>query len=184
MGMPAFLQTYFTVDEVLAFPDDGKRYELVYGELLVSPTPRVQHQRVVMRLARLLAAYCEQQAIGEVFGVPADLTWGRQDVLAQPDVFVVGAEDAGFRSWQDVRHVPLVVEVLSPSTTHYDRFGKRIVYRDRHVATYWIIDAEERSAEVWTPDVQFPVVERERLTWQPDGASAPLVIDIASLLAV
>ena len=68
MGMPAPAQTYYTVDEVLAFPDDGNRYELVYGELLVSPTPRVRHQRVVMRLTRILLEYCDEERVGEVLG--------------------------------------------------------------------------------------------------------------------
>jgi len=122
MGMPAPVQTYFTVDEVLAFPDDGKRYELVYGELVVSPTPQVLHQRVVMRLTRILLEYCEREAVGEVFGVGADLTWGRRDVITQPDVFAVGPEDCGFKRWADVRRVPLIAEVLSPSTKRHDRF--------------------------------------------------------------
>ncbi len=183
MGMPAPVQTYFTVDEVLAFPDDGKRYELIYGELVVSPTPLVLHQRVVMRLTRILLEYCEREAAGEVFGVGADLTWGRRDVITQPDVFVVGPEDRGFKRWADVRRVPLIAEVLSPSTKRHDRFGKRLVYREQRVDVYWILDAEEASAEVWTPDAQFPVIERERLTWYPTGASAPLLIDLATLLA-
>lgn len=183
MGMPANAQTYYTVDEVLAFPDDGNRYELVYGELLVSPTPRVLHQRVVMRLTHILLEYCEREGVGEVFGVPADLTWGRQDVITQPDIFVVAREDAGFQHWAEVRRVPLIAEVLSPSTKCHDRFGKRLVYSDQRVDVYWILDAEEDFAEVWTPDAQFPVVERQRLTWYPAGASAPLVIDLAALLA-
>jgi len=51
------------------------------------------------------------------------------------------------------------------------------------VDVYWILDAEEASAEVWTPDAEFPVIERERLTWYPTGASAPLLIDLATFLA-
>ena len=50
MGMPAPAKTYYTVDEVLAFPEDGNKYELIFGELVVSPTPRFWHQEIVMRL--------------------------------------------------------------------------------------------------------------------------------------
>ncbi len=183
MGMPAPVQTYYTVDEVLAFPADGNKYELLYGELVVSPTPRMWHQRVVMRLAHILLEYCHREGFGEVFSVGCDLTWGRRDVITQPDVFVLAPENAVLDRWAEVRHVPLIAEVLSPSTARYDRFGKRLVYRDQGVATYWIIDADECSVEVWTPDAQFPMIERERLTWHPAGASLPLVIELTALFA-
>jgi Uma2 family endonuclease len=183
MGMPAPVQRYYTVDEVLAFPDDGNKYELIYGELVVSPVPRLWHQRVVMRLGYSLYAYCEAQRVGDVFNVGADLTWGRRDVLTQPDVFVVAPGGLTSDKWSDVRDVSLAVEVLSPSTARYDRFGKRLVYRDQHVATYWIVDADDCNVEIWTPDAQFPAVERERLVWNPAGASEPLVIELAALFA-
>ena len=183
MGMPALSSEYYTVDQVLAIPDDGNRRELVYGELLVSPAPRLLHQRVVGRLMRILAEYCERDGLGEVLFSPADLTWGRLDVLAQPDVFVIGLADAGVRTWADVRHIELVAEVTSPSTRHFDRFQKRTLYRDRQVGVYWIVDPDRGLAEVWTPASQSPTIERETLTWHPDGATMPLVIVLASLLA-
>lgn len=115
---------------------------------------------------------------------PADLTWGRQDVLAQPDVFVIGAANAAVRSWLDVRHVPFVTEATSPSTRHFDRFQKRTLYRDRDVAEYWIIDPEASLAEVWSPTAQFPVVKRDRLTWHPAGAKEPLAISLRQLFSL
>ncbi len=182
MVMPASV-SYYTVDEVLAFPDDGKRYELVFGELLVSPTPRLRHQRVVNRLADALKPYCERERLGEVFAVPADLSWGRSDVLTQPDVFVLPPEYRNGAEWVDVRHVPLVAEVLSPSTARYDRFNKRLAYRDVGIPAYWILDADECFAEVWTPDARFPRIERETLLWHPSQASEPLPVDLATLFA-
>lgn len=183
MGMPATSQEYFTVEDVLSFPSDGNRYELAYGRLLVSPAPRLRHQEVVMRLARFLMEYCEHEGVGRVFAVPGDLTWGRNDVLTQPDVFVIGAADASVSQWSEVRHVPLVAEVLSPSSRSYDRFEKRLVYRDQHVDVYWLLDADAGIAEVWTPAAHFPVIERARLSWHPEGASSALVIDLATLFA-
>lgn len=182
MGMPA-TATYYTVDEVLAFPDDGNRYELVYGELLVSPTPRLLHQRIVYRLYDALRPYCDREQLGEVIATPADLSWGRTDVLTQPDVFVLPPRYRTGAEWVDVRHVPLVAEVLSPSTARYDRFSKRLAYRDVGVPIYWILDADERIAEVWTPEVHFPSIERDTLTWHPNNASAPLLIDLAAIFA-
>lgn len=182
MGMPATVP-YYTVDEVLAFPEDGNRYELVFGELLVSPAPRLRHQRIANRLGQVLYPYCERESLGEVFVLPADLSWGRQDVLTQPDVFVLPPEYRSGAEWVDVRHVPLVAEVLSPSTARYDRFSKRLAYREVGIPVYWILDADQRLAEVWTPDAQFPMIKRETLTWHPTTASAPLVIDLAALFA-
>ena len=182
MGMPETVP-YYTVDEVLAFPNDGNRYELVYGELLVSPAPRLRHQRVVNRLGHVLLAYCEREQLGEVFTTPADLSWGRHDILTQPDVFVLPPEYRRGAEWVDVRRVPLVAEVLSPSTARYDRFSKRLAYRDVGIPTYWILDAEERLAEVWSPDAHFPSIQRNTLTWHPLGTAEPLVIDLAALLA-
>ncbi|MEO7964381.1 MAG: Uma2 family endonuclease [Gemmatimonadaceae bacterium] len=181
--MPAPLPVYHTVDDVQSIPDDGNRYELVYGLLLVSPTPRPAHQKVVMRLAHMLLDYCRREKAGELFCVGADLTWGRKDLLVQPDLFVVGAENAGWQNWSDIVHVPLVVEVLSPSTIHHDRFYKRIAYRDQGVSVLWILDADEQYAEVWAPEAQFPVLQRKCLTWQPAAGATAFTVDLNELFA-
>ena len=79
--------------------------------------------------------------------------------------------------------MPVIAEVLSPSTARHDRFGKRVVYRDQRIDTYWIVDADAHTVEVWTPDAQFPRIERERLTWSPVGALQPLVIELDEVFA-
>ncbi|MEP7346085.1 MAG: Uma2 family endonuclease [Gemmatimonadaceae bacterium] len=183
MGMSAWSPEYHTVDQVLSFPTDENRYELVYGELLVSPAPSLRHQLIVTRLAVLLSGYCTREKVGRALVSPADLTWGRDDVLAQPDVFVIGDQDASVQQWRDVRHVPLIAEVISPSTGHHDRFRKRALYRDRRVDVYWIVDPDAAFAEVWTPNVRFPAIEREQLTWHPERAEKALVIPLAPVFA-
>lgn len=183
MGMPAHMQPYYAVDEVLAFSDDGNMYELIYGDLVVSIAPPVWHQKTVMRLTHILRDYCQREAVGHVFCVGADLSWGRRDVITQPDVFVLSLKDSGIDRWADVHHVPLIAEVLSPSTARHDRFGKRIVYRDPREATYSIVDADNHLDDVWNPDAQFPRVERGHITWSPPGTSQPLVIVFADLFA-
>ena len=183
MGMPAHAPTYYTVDDVLAFPNDGNRYELVYGKLLVSPSPSFLHQKILSRLFYQIISYCERECAGQALCAPADLTWGRKDVIAQPDIFVIGPEDAHVHTWAEVRRVPLIAEVLSPSTKHYDRFDKRGLYRDRLVDVYWIVDPVEELAEVWTPASQSPVVERERLVWHASGAQTSLIVDLPALFA-
>lgn len=181
MSMPAALDRYYTREEVLAFPDDGNRYELVHGELLVSPAPRSVHQRVVLNLARRLQDVVRAHGLGEVFISPADVSFAGRDVLVQPDVFVVGPEHRGVQDWSAIRRLALVAEVLSPSTSRADRFTKRRLYQEMQVPVYWIIDPDLGNADVWTPDAITPRVETERLTWQPAGDAAPLVIELRDL---
>jgi len=178
MGMAA--PVYYTADMVRALPDDGNRYEVVYGELLVTPSPRPWHQVLVHRLSLAIGNYLEREPVGIALTAPADISWG-PDVLVQPDVFVVALEEARTLTWNRMRTLLLVGEVLSPSTAAGDRFLKRLRYREAGVPLYWVLDGEERSVEVWTPGDDFPVVQRERLVWRPAGAGEPLTLSLEQL---
>ena len=171
----------FTADMVRAIPDDGMRYELVWGELLVTPAPVKVHQRIVRRLTVLLDAYCARSGVGETFASPADVSWG-SDTLVQPDVFVVPPEEAATPDWASVKHLLLVAEVLSPATARRDRFQKRKLYQAQGVAMLWLVDPVLRVVEVWTPEAELPSTVSDRLTWHPRGAAAPLVIELDALL--
>lgn len=177
MGMAAPI--YWTREMVLALPDDGNRYETVHGELLVTPAPRVLHQLVVARLIEELAGYLRREKIGQVFP-PGDISWSN-DTLVEPDVFVVPLEEARTFDWAAMQALQLVIEVLSPSSVRADRFTKRRLYQEVRIPAYWIVDADARMIEVWTPDVQFPHVETERVNWHPAGATAPFVLDLGEL---
>jgi len=168
MGMPIPLHSYWTADLVRELPDDGNRYELVRGELLVTPAPRPRHQRVHSRLLAALHRYLEVEPVGEVWSSPADISWG-PDTLVQPDLFVVPPGEAAAERWAEVRHLLLVVEILSPGTARQDRFQKRRRYQEAGVPVYWIVDVEERMVEVWTPADLFPAIEHQRLRWRPEG---------------
>ena len=182
MSMPAALDRYYTREEVLAFPEDGNRYELVHGELLVSPAPRLSHQDAVLALALLLAPYVTKHGVGKLHISPSDLSWGgRSDVTVQPDVFVVAPQDHPAREWIDVRQLSLVIEVLSPSTARHDRLTKRRLYQEMQVPLYWLIDLDARRAEVWTPEATFPVIETRVLTWQPAAATAAFTLALETL---
>ena len=165
---------------VRALPDDGKRYETVHGELLVTPALRLLHQEVVKRLVVMLDAYLARQPAGHVLASPADISWG-PDTLVQPDVFVVPLAEARTMDWEYLKTLLLAIEVLSPSSTRADRFTKRRLYQEVGVALYWIIDTDARAVEVWTPTVAFPAVERERVAWHPLDASVPLTIELMEL---
>jgi Uma2 family endonuclease len=179
MGMAA--PTYWTAEMVRALPDDGNRYEVVHGELLVTPSPAALHQLVVIRLATALSIYLEHNRVGTVLTAPADISWGRSDVLVQPDVFVVAQGDARTLEWRRMRNLLLVAEVLSPSSARADRFVKRRRYQDAGVPLYWLVDATPRSVEVWTPEREFPEIETERLIWQPAGVVRPFELRLEEL---
>jgi Uma2 family endonuclease len=178
MGMPA--PVYYTADMVRAMPDDGNRYEVVYGELLVTPAPRPWHQVIVQRLSLALGNYVQREPVGLVLSSPADISWGR-DVLVQPDIFVVPHAEVRTLTWSRMRTLLLVAEVLSPSSALGDRFLKRLRYREAGVPLYWVVDGDERMVEVWTPADDFPAVERERLVWHPSGGVEPFVLSLAEL---
>ena len=178
MGMVA--PTYWTAEMVRQLPDDGNRYEVVHGELLVTPAPRFDHQLLVSRMAVAVAKYLEREPVGLMLTSPADISWGR-DVLVQPDVFVIPHDEAKRREWSRIRTLLLVVEVLSPSTARADRFTKRHRYQDAGVPMYWLVDGEEQRVEVWTPDSELPVVETQRLVWRPVGAGQAFTLELAEL---
>jgi Uma2 family endonuclease len=181
MGMPQAVEpVYWTADMVRALPDDGNRYEVVYGELLVTPSPRAWHQILVARMAVLLEGYLRKHRVGTLLISPADISWGA-DVLVQPDVFVVPLEQARTLQWDRMRDLLLVVEVVSPSTARHDRFTKRRRYQEAGVPVYWIVDGDRRQVEVWAPGDVFPIVEATRLGWHPAGAARPLVIELSEL---
>jgi Uma2 family endonuclease len=182
MAMPDTARRY-TVEEVLAFPNDGNRYELVDGELLVTPAPRSRHQLVVGELYGRLYQYLEQHRLGvRVVLSPADIRWPGE-VLVQPDVFVVPAEELTSQDWSSVRTLLLAVEVISPSSSRYDRVTKRRVYQRQRVETYWVVDPDAQVVEVWHPDDERPEIVTDVLTWRVPGAGEELSIELEVVFA-
>ena len=179
MGMAA--PTYYRADMVRQMPDDGNKYEVVYGELLVTPAPRLWHQVVVQRLALALDAYLRHEPVGHVFAGRSDISWGLDDVLVEPDVFVAPLDQVRTLDWTQIRHLLLAAEILSPSSVRYDRFAKRRLYQERGVPLYWIVDGERREVEVWTPEARFPQIEHERLVWHLAGAASAFILDLTEL---
>jgi len=171
---------YYSAAMVRKLPDDGNRYETVYGELLVTPAPRMKHQHVVLQLARVLADYVDRHAVGVVFASPADISWS-PETLVQPDVFVADLDEARTGDWNRIKTLLLVVEVLSPGTANQDRFSKRRLYQEVGVPQYWIVDPDQKAIEVWIPEAQFPSTERECIVWQPNAADEEFVLRLEEL---
>lgn len=186
MGMPA-TERGWTRAEVLDLidrnPYASPRYELVDGELLVTPAPRGIHQAAIGRLLWLLATWLHGEPdVGKAFTSPADVILEPETTVG-PDVFVVSTEQA--RRWIDggpVTELLLAIEVLSPDDRSGDRTRKRALYQ-RRVPEYWIVDTEQRQIEIWHPRGDAPIVASTMLRWQPSGASTPFVLDVATFFA-
>ncbi len=134
----------FTYDDLLALPEDGHRYELFDGTLLVSAAPNRAHQRCVHRLGLLLEPLARAAGC-EVLPGPLDVRLSENRVL-EPDLVVLRA---GPGAQQTIDEIPvLVVEVSSPSTRSIDRDLKRRAYEERGVPSHWLVDPDEPSVTV------------------------------------
>lgn len=181
MVMPDTARRY-TAEEVLAFPDDGNRYELVDGELLVSPSPTQKHQLVLQELFYQLKTYlAPYSSIAVPFFSPADIIWSRDDYV-QPDLFVVPAQEVT-GDWRDCQTLMFIIEVVSPSSARGDRYKKRRLYQRRGVATYWIVDPDAQLVEVWHPEDERPEIVTDVARWRVTPEAPELRIALPELFA-
>ncbi len=179
MDMPA-PKPITTIAELLALPEDGKRHELLDGVHVVTPTPRLMHQRVVRELSRLLDDACEPHPDLEVFGVPGDIQLNERTVV-EPDVFILLRDPENpYQEWADAPVPRLVVEILSRSTAARDRGIKRRLYLEAGVEEYWIVDIDARLVERWRGDNERPEIIHETLNWSL-SAGASGSIDLRAL---
>ena len=182
MAMPALARRW-TREDVLELPDDGNRYELVAGELGVTPSPRSVHQDAILALYDRLAPFVRAHQAGHLSIAPADLQI-RPGEIYQPDLFVVPLLDGRKpREWHECGTPLLVVEILSPTTARFDRTIKRPALQQAGVGEVWLVDLDARLVERWRPDDTRPEVLIERLDWRPVGVQASLDIDLGAYFA-
>jgi len=144
----ATITTRLTYDDLRQIPPDRNRYELIEGELFVSPAPSLEHQRKTLRLARKLADHVEQHDLGEVFIAPCDVVLAPSIVL-EPDIVFVSKGQRSILKMACIEGAPdLVVEVVSDSSRLMDRFVKRDRYAEFGVPEYWLLDPFEPRIEV------------------------------------
>jgi Uma2 family endonuclease len=182
MGMSTSHKPW-TVARLRDTPDDGQRYEIIDGELFVTPAPSYRHQVAVRELVLLLAAYAKSCGLVLLFA-PFDVPFSTHNSV-QPDVLALPAMPDGRRSREflDVRRLILAIEVLSPSTANHDRGVKRVLYQRERVDEYWIVDLDARSIERWRPDSTQPEVHRDTMVWAPTAERDALVIDVSAFFA-
>ncbi len=177
MGMSQPKRTY-TTDDLDGFPDDGNRYEIIDGELFVTPSPRLWHQAAVLELVERIRPYAKALGL-RTFAAPTDVRVS-QFTQVEPDLFVyprVDDVDATTR-WVTMNRLLLAVEVLSRSTARVDRGRKRELYLEQGVEEYWIVDVDSGTVEVWSRHNAEARIESERLHWQPIPERDALVLDL------
>ena len=139
---------YWTYDDLFTLPDDGKRYEIIEGELYEMPSANITHATIIMNLILQVFGPLIGVLGGRLFTAPLDVFMLDANPV-QPDIFVLLPEQFGLRSKRGVEGPPaLVVEVLSPSTRATDLTLKRHVFEQAGVASYWLFDPDVPSLTV------------------------------------
>ncbi len=140
-----------TYDDLCQTPDDGKRYEIIGGELIVSPAPILGHQEISGELFALLRQYVHQHHLGKVFFAPVDVRLGPHDIV-EPDLLFVRQDRLNILdSGRYVMGRPdLVVEIISPSSRKTDQGAKFDLYERTGIPEYWLVDPTTRRCQLFT----------------------------------
>ena len=183
MGMPARATKEWTYEMLETLPDDGNRYEIIDGELLVTPAPTWSHQGVLWNLCMLFGTYLRQYPFWHGLFAPADVVFDTRNVV-EPDLFIVPLIDGQApQSLKEAGMLLLAIEVLSPSSHRADRTKKRILYQRFDVTEYWIVDSVGRLIERWRPGDERPEILTGLIEWKPSPTHPPLRIDLAQFFA-
>jgi len=165
----------WTVEELALLPEDGNRYEIVDGELLVTPAPSLVHQRALRELVRIMLPYLETTDL-ELFFAPTAVRWGPRSEV-EPDLLLLPIIlDTSVPYVRGLSSLVLAVEILSPHSVRADRHVKRVAYLANGVPDYWIVDTANRLVERWRSGDEEPEILVESLEWQPRDDHPPLVI--------
>jgi Uma2 family endonuclease len=168
----------YTVDDLENFPDDGNRYELLDGLLLVTPQAAAVHQVVASRIQGRLIVSLQDTGLAHVVGPGAVVRRPRTQL--QPDILVYPARFSPMTDWRKITEHWLAVEVLSRSSRVYDREFKRDAYFALGLQQVWLVDWREESVEVCTAKGKSRVV-RDTIRWRVAGIQ--VVIDLEEVFA-
>lgn len=136
-----------TYADLESLPNDGKRYEIIAGNLHVNASPNTYHQRISRRIQHQLYTQIELTGRGEVIDAPMDVVLGVNDIV-EPDLIVVLQARRSIITDKNIQGSPdLLVEITSPSTRHVDEGDKKQLYERSAVPEYWIVDPDTQSID-------------------------------------
>jgi len=176
-------QRLLTYDDLRDTPDDGRRYEIIGGEMRVTPAPSWRHQEISIRLASRFHGFVTQNGLGRIVTAPIDVKLSEHDTV-QPDLVFLSNERRHLLRGGAVHGAPdLVVELLSPTTRADDEGRKAELYAGAGVREYWQLDPEYQDVRVYVlHEGRFELVPQEPGTVR--SVILPgLVIDLATLFA-
>ena len=170
----------WTLEELHSLPDDGNKYELVRGELFVTPPPTYYHETISAKLTRILDPYVAKHGLGYVYHPRAVMRFGGSEV--EPDLMVRQPPSDAKADWDSAPLPTLIVEILSDSTRRRDQNQKRELYLEAGVAEYWMVDPERRTITVVRKD-EPDVVAADTLVWSPPGTRESLTLHLLLLFS-
>jgi Uma2 family endonuclease len=150
-----------TAEEYYQLPEGPPYFQLIDGELFMSPSPNCFHQEIILNIASPIREYLRKHPIGKVIVAPSDVEFDKDNIY-QPDVFFIRTERLGIVDKHGAKGAPdLVVEVLSGSTGRLDLGPKKTVYAEKGVLEYWVIWPDGREIEVyrWPESPTQPVLK-------------------------
>ena len=138
----------YTYEDYLKTPDD-KRYELIEGELSMTPSPITNHQRISRKIEFLLEKFVTENDLGEIFYAPYDVYFDDENVV-QPDILFIAKNRMNIIGEKNVQGAPdLAIEILSKSTAYRDLIQKKKLYSKFGVKEFWIVIPDEEAIEVF-----------------------------------
>lgn len=146
-GVTIFNDREYTIEDYMNM-DDGNRYELIGGELILVPRPRLRHQEISDELVTNIKIFLRQNPLGKVYSEVEVYLRGEP---VTPDIVYISKDRLGITTELNIQGAPdLVIEILSPSTESYDRKRKSKLYFNNGVKEYWIVNADAKLVEVFT----------------------------------
>jgi Uma2 family endonuclease len=143
------IDTRLTYEDYCLLPNNGRRYEIIDGELFVTPSPLWRHQDVLTNLLLYLGTFVKEHGLGKVVPAPMNVVFSSYDVV-EPDLIFISKARTSVITRKNVQGAPdLLVEILSESTERIDRTTKLKLYARYGVTEYWVVDPDACSVEIY-----------------------------------
>lgn len=128
---------------------EGAPYQLIGGDLIMSPAPTLYHQQIAGNIFFLMRDYVNKKQLGKILFAPVDVYLDEENTF-QPDIVFVSKERTSIMDEQKINGAPdLVIEILSESTAYYDLKKKKEYYEKYGVKEYWIADPMEKTIDLY-----------------------------------